>query len=157
MDKVPIEMQSHSEPPRTLHVVGKSSGYEPVRIDHSGVRGKIWLALVVVALLGVCIIGVVVGNKRTNAKQRPSPEQERIAARVKQLSSLTQTDLIVFPDGRVWYVRAVHGKNMEVVGWIGNNIRSENIESFVLKGDDFTIVRRHDPGWPMQRDKFLEQ
>ncbi len=76
---------------------------------------------------------------------------------MKQLSSLTQADLIVFPDGRVWYVRAVHGKNMEVVGWIGNNIRSENIESFVLKEDDFAIVRRHDPGWLMQRDKFIEQ
>jgi len=46
----------------------------------------------------------------------------------------------VFPDGRVWYLRAVHGKNMEVVGWIGNDIRTENIESFVLKEYDFTIV-----------------
>jgi len=80
MDKEPIETQSHSESLRALHVVGKSSRYEQVRIDHSGVSGKIWLALVVVALLGVCFIGLVVGNKGTNAKQRPSPEQERIAA-----------------------------------------------------------------------------
>jgi hypothetical protein len=46
---------------------------------------------------------------------------------------------------------------MEIVGWVGDNVRSKNIDSFVLKEDDFTIVRHHDPGWPMQRDKFLAQ
>lgn len=108
------------------------------------------------ALVGCCLIGLVVSNRQTSAVERPSPEQDRITALVKQISSLTQTDLIVFPDGRVWYVRSVRGKNMEIVGWIGGNTRSEDIDSFVLREDYVTIVH-NDPGWPVQRDRFLSQ
>lgn len=78
-----------------------------------------------------CLIGQVVGNRQTIAVERPSPEQEHITALVKQISSLTQTDLILFPDGRVWNVRSVRGKNMEVVGWVGSNSRTEDIDSLV--------------------------
>ena len=74
-----------------------------------------------------------------------------------QLSTLKQTDLITFPDGRVWYVRAVHGRDLEVVGWIGDYTRSENIDSFVLKENEFAIVRHKDPGWPEQRNRFFDQ
>ena len=34
---------------------------------------------------------------------------------------------------------------MEVVGWIGDNAKTENIDSFVLRDNDFTIVRHNDP------------
>jgi len=157
MDKDPIETQSYTETHRTLHVVGKSSRNAKVRIDHSGAPRKVRFGVAVIALFGSCVIGVVLNNKRTNAIQRPSPEQERIEVLVEQLSSLTQTDLIVFPDGRVWYVRAVRGKNMEVVGWVGDNTRSENIDSFVLRKGDFTIVRHNESAWPAERDRFLDQ
>ena len=96
-------------------------------------------------------------SSRTNAIQRSSPEQERIEVLAEQLSSLTQTDLIVFPYGRLWYVRAVRRKNMEVVGWVGDNIRSENIDSFVLREGNFTIVRHNESAWTAERDRFLEQ
>ena len=102
-------------------------------------------------------IGLVLSSKRTNIVQQQSPQQTHINRLADQLSSLTQTDLIVFPDGRIWYVRAIHGRNMEVVGWVGDNVRSENVDSFVLKDDTFTIVRHNDPAWQAQRDRFLEQ
>lgn len=157
MDKQPIETPSHREPRGSLHVLGKSSRYEEARIDRSLTSGKIGLGVAVIALLGCCVIGLVVSNRGTNAIERPSSEQKRIVARAEQLSSLSQTDLIVFPDGRVWYVRAIHGRNMEVVGWVGDNVRSENIDSFVLKEDTFTIVRHNDQAWQAQRDRYLEQ
>jgi hypothetical protein len=34
---------------------------------------------------------------------------------------------------------------MEVVGWAGDNVRSENVDLFIVKDDTFTIVR-HKPG-----------
>ncbi len=126
-------------------------------MDRSSTRGKIALGVAVIALFGCCVIGLVVSSKRTKIIQQQSPQQEHINRLADQLSSLTQSDLIVFPDGRVWYVRAVHGKNMEVVGWVGDNVRSENVDSFVFKDDTFTIVRHNDPAWQAQRDKFLEQ
>jgi hypothetical protein len=46
---------------------------------------------------------------------------------------------------------------MEVVGWVGDNIRSENIDSFVLREGNFTIVRHNESAWPAERDRFLEQ
>jgi len=118
---------------------------------------KTWLGVVVIALHECCLIGLVVSNRQTSVAERPSPEQERIAALAKQISSLTQTDLIVFPDGRVWYVRSVRGKNIEVVGWIGGNTRSEDIDSFVLREDNVTIVHHNDPAWSIQRNRFQSQ
>ena len=157
MDNDPIETQSHTEMRRTLHVVGKSSRDAEVRIENSRTPKKIWLDVAVIALFGFGVIGFVLNNKRTNTIQRASPEQERIKVLEKQLSSLTQTDLIVFPDGRVWYVRSVRGKNLEVVGWVGDNARSEDIDSFVLKEDHVTIVRHDASAWPAERERFLDQ
>jgi hypothetical protein len=71
--------------------------------------------------------------------------------------NITSVDLIVFPDGRVWYVRDVQGGNMEVVGWIGDNAKSEDINSFVLLDHDFTIVRKNDPKWADDRGKYFKQ
>jgi hypothetical protein len=155
MDNDPIEMQARDGSCRALHVLDKSSHDDELRSDLTGARHKIWVG-VVVTLFVFGLIGHV-NNQRANMVQQPSPQQERIRALADQLSSLTQTDLIVFPDERVWYVRAVRGRNMEVVGWIGDNARAENIDSFVLKEDNFTIVRHHDPNWPTQRDRFLGQ
>jgi len=89
--------------------------------------------------------------------RKQSPSHEQIEALVQQLSTLTRSDLIVFPDGRVWYVRGVHGGNMEVVGWIGNNTKSEDIYSFVLANSDFRIVRQSDPMWTKNRDNYFKQ
>jgi hypothetical protein len=157
MDKDWIETQSPTEPRRSLHVLDNHLRNEESRIDHSRASGKTWFGIIVIALLVFCVIGLAVSEKRTDVIQPPSPEQVRIEALEEQLSSLAQTDLIVFPDGRVWYVRATHGRNMEVVGWVGDNVRSENINSFVLKDGHFKIVHHHDPGWPAQMDRFLNQ
>lgn len=156
MNKGPINCQSHTESRRTLHVVSKLPSDNEDRTDPSVSSKNSWLGVVAMAL-GCCLIGLVLSLRQTSAVERPSPEQDRITALAKQISSLTQTDLIVFPDGRVWYVRSVRGKNMEIVGWIGGNTRSEDIDSFVLREDHVTIVPHNDPAWPVQRDRFLSQ
>jgi hypothetical protein len=46
---------------------------------------------------------------------------------------------------------------MDVVGWIGDNVRSEDINSFVLTNDDFKIVRQNDPNWEENRDNYFKQ
>lgn len=140
-------MPSHMQPRRTLHVV-RGSPNEEVRIHPAGTRSTIWLGVVVFALLGSLGIGLVAGKRSTDLTERPSPEQQRIDALSEQLSRLAQTDLIVFPDGHIWYVRSVRGKNLEIVGWIGANTRSEYIDSFVLREDHvmsrlFTTMTRH--------------
>jgi len=71
----------------------------------------------------------------------PSPEQERITALAKQ--SFHSLSLIVFPDGRVWYVRFVRGKNIKEVGWVGGNTRTKDMDSFVLREDRITLVHHH--------------
>lgn len=157
MDKDPIETQSYRETQHTLHVVGKVSRDAEVRIEPSRAPKKIWLSVTVIVLLGCGVLGLVLNSKKANTIERISLEQEHIKVLAQQLSSLTQTDLIVFPDGRVWYVRSVRGKNLEVVGWVGDNARSEDIDSFVLREDHVTIVRHNDPAWPVQRDRFLSQ
>lgn len=157
MDKDPIKTRSYTEIRPTLQVLGKSSRDAEGRIEPSRTPKKIWLGFVVIALFGIGVIGLVLNSKRTNTVQLPSPEQEHIKDLAGQLSSLTQTDLIVFPDGRVWYVRSVHGKNLEVVGWVGDNARSEDIDSFVLKEGHLTIVRHDESAWPVERDRFLAQ
>lgn len=149
-------MPSHMQPHRTLRVV-RGSPNEEVRIFPAVTRSKIYLGVVVFALLGYLGIGLVACQRRTNPTERPSPEQQRIDALSEQLSRLAQTDLIVFPDGRVWYVRSVRGKSLEVVGWIGANTRSEDIDSFVLREGHLTIVRHNDPAWSIERDRFLKQ
>lgn len=148
MDKDPIETQSDTGIRRTLHVVGKPSRDVEGRIEHSGTSKKIWLGVAVIAVLGCGFVGLVLNSKRTHTVQQPTPEQVRIKILAQQLSSLTQTDLIVFPDGRIWYVRSVRGKNLEIVGWVGDNARSEDIDSFVLREDRVRIVRHDDPAWP---------
>lgn len=75
----------------------------------------------------------------------------------RQLSALSRSDLIVFSDGRVWYVRGVQGNNIEIVGWVGDNTKSEDINSFVLADDNFTIVRQNDPKWAEARDRYFKQ
>lgn len=157
MDNDPIEMQARTNSRRSLHVLDKSSNGDELGSNRSGTWNRIWLGVAAIALLLSCVIAFVVNNKRATIIQQPSPEQKRISTLAEQLCSLTQTDLIVFPDGRVWYVRAVHGRDMEVVGWIGDNAKTENIDSFVLRDNDFTIVRHHDPDWPTQRDRFVGQ
>lgn len=157
MDQNPKEAQPHTETRRTLHVVSKSLRDAEVRTEHSRTPKRVWLTVVVLALVGFGAIGLVLNSKKTTTVERPSPEQERVKVLAQQLSSLTHTDLIIFPDGRVWYVRSVRGKNMEVVGWIGGNTMSEDIDSFVLREDHVTIVHHNDPAWPVQRDRFLSQ
>lgn len=157
MDKDLIETQSYTETQRTLHVVGKSSRDLEVRIKPSRTPKKIRLGVAFIAPFGFGVIGLVLNSKRKNTIEQPSPEQESIKVLAEQLSSLTPTDLIVFPDGRVWYVRSVRGKNLEVVGWVGDNARSEDIDSFVLREDHLKIVRHDESAWPAERDRFLDQ
>jgi hypothetical protein len=59
MDKDRFETRSRSEPRRLLHVLGKSSRDEEVRMDRSFTRGKIGLGVAVIALLGCCGIGLI--------------------------------------------------------------------------------------------------
>lgn len=157
MNSGPSNTQSPAEPHRTLHVVGTLPSNDELQTDASRSGQKTWLGVVVIALLGCCLIGLVLEKRQTIVVERPSPEQERIAALTKQVALLTQTDLIVFPDGRVWYVRSVRGRNMEVVGWVGGNTRTEDIDSFVLREDRITLVHHNDPAWPVRRDRFLSQ
>jgi len=157
MDKDPIKTRSYTEIRPTLQVLGKSSRDAEVRIETSRTPKTIWLVVVVIALCGIGVIGLVLNSKKNNTVQMPSPEQEHIQDLAERLSSLTQTDLIVFPDGRVWYVRSVRGKNLEVVGWVGDNARSEDIDSFVLREEHVTIVRHDESAWPSERDRFLDQ
>ena len=138
-------------------MVSKLQANNEVRTDPSASSQKAWHGVVVIALVGCFITDLVVSKRQTSAVVRPSPEQERITALANQICSLTQTDLIVFPDGRVWYVRSVRGKNMEVVGWVGGNSRYEDIDSFVLRESHVTIVPHNNPAWPVQRDRFPSQ
>jgi hypothetical protein len=94
---------------------------------------------------------------RATLVRKKLPSQGETNSIARQLSSLTQSDLIVFSDGRVWYVRGVQGNNIEIVGWIGDNAKSEEIKSFVLTDDDFTIIRQSDPKWAGARDRYFKQ
>jgi hypothetical protein len=156
MDKDRFETRSRTEPRRSLHVLGKSSRDEEVRMVRSLTGGKVGLGVAVIALLGCCVIGLVVSSKRTNKVQQQSPQQKHINRLADQLSSLTQTDLIVFPNGRICTcnTREEHGGRRLDRGQ--RQVR-EMSDSFVLKDDTFTIVRHNDPAWQAQRDRFLEQ
>lgn len=117
---------------------------------------RVWFGIVVAAL---CVSGVFgfmrTGNhgEQKNGLLVPAQTTNLLG----QLRSLRQSDLIQFADGRIWYVRNVHGDNLEVVGWIGDNLRVEDIPSFVLSGDQLSIVRKSDPAWPSARDKYFTQ
>jgi hypothetical protein len=108
-------------------------------------------------MLVACFLGLSIFFSKTAFLRKGSPPQGKIESVAQQLSSLTQSDLIVFSDGRVWYVRGVQGNNMEIVGWIGDYAKSEEIDSFALAGDNFTIVRQNDPKWAGARDRYLKQ
>ena len=82
-------------------------------------------------MLVACFLGLSIFFSKTTFLRKGSPPQGKIESVAQQLSSLTQSDLIVFSDGRVWYVRGVQGNNMEIVGWIGDYAKSEEIDSFV--------------------------
>ena len=129
-----------------------STGEKKAWTSRTWFRGDFLLVILVTGFLGLSIFF----SKATKVrKELPSLAQTNSLA--KQLSSLTQSDLIVFSDGRVWYVRGVQGNNIEIVGWIGDNAKSEEIKSFVFAGDNFTIVRQHDPKWAEARDRYFKQ
>jgi hypothetical protein len=119
---------------------------------------RIWpSADLVLVLLVACFMGLSIFFSKTAPVRKESPSQGEINSLAKQLSSLTQSDLVVFSDGRVWYVRGVQGNNIEIVGWIGDNTKSEEINSFVLADDNFTIVRQNNPKWAEARDRYFKQ
>jgi hypothetical protein len=113
-------------------------------------------AVSAVVIFGFACFLIAAGCKTAPTQRQPT-QQLQVTTLVKQLSTLRQSDLIVFPDGRVWYVRDVHSGSMEVVGWIGDNAKSEDINSFALTDHDFTIVRQNDPKWAYYRDKYFKQ
>jgi len=118
---------------------------------------RFWLVAICAVVLVGCIAGFVTVGEKAVLTRIHSPQQERISVLARQVSTLTRSDLIVFPDGRVWYVRGIHGGNMEVVGWIGDNAKSEDIYSFVLANDDFKIVRQGDSMWAKNRGDYFKQ
>jgi hypothetical protein len=115
-------------------------------------RADFLLVILVAGFLGLSIF-----FSKAVLVRKKLPSQGEIKSIAQQMSSLTQSDLIVFSDGRVWYVRGVQGNNIEIVGWIGDNAKSEEINSFVLAGDNFTIVRQNDPKWAEARDRYFKQ
>jgi len=129
-----------------------STGGKKARTSRTWPRADFLLVILVTVFLGISIFFSKVALVR---KKLPSQEETNSVA--KQLSSLTQSDLIVFSDGRVWYVRGVQGNNIGIVGWIGDNAKSEEINSFVLAGDSFTIIRQNDPNWADARDRYFKQ
>ena len=112
--------------------------------------------LVLVILL-VCFLGILIIFIRSTLIPKHSLPKEQMKSIARQMSALSRSDLIVFSDGRVWYVRGVQGNNIEIVGWIGDNTKSEDINSFVLADDNFTIVRQNDPKWAEARDRYFKQ
>ncbi len=119
-----------------------STGEKKAGTSRTWLRADFLLVFLVTGFLGLSIF-----FSKADLVPKKSPSQGEINSVAKQLSSLTQSDLIVFSDGRVWYVRGVQGDNIETVGWIGDNTKSEEINLFVFAGDDFTIVRQNDPKW----------
>ncbi len=115
-------------------------------------RADFLLVILVAGFLGLSIF-----FSKAALVRKKLPSQAETNSVAKQLSSLTQSDLIVFSDGRVWYVRGVQANNIEIVGWIGDNTKSEGINSFVLADDNFTIVRQNDPKWAEARDRYFKQ
>jgi hypothetical protein len=119
--------------------------------------GRTLPAAVLVFVIAACFAGIAIISNKSAILKEHSPRQDGIEALVRQVSSLHQSDFIVFSDGRVWYVRGVHDGNMEIVGWIGDNSKSQEISSFVLANGDFSIVRRNDSEWTKYRDRYFTQ
>ncbi len=132
---------------RAVSTGGKKAGTS--RTPH---RADFLLVILATGFLGLSIF-----FSKSTLVRKELPSQGEINSLAKQLSSLTQSDLIAFSDGRVWYVRGVQGNNIEIVGWIGDNAKSEAINSLVLSGDNFTIVRQSDPKWADARDRYFKQ
>jgi hypothetical protein len=129
-----------------------STGGKKAETSRTWSRADFLFVILVTGFLGLSIFFSKPALVRKNL-----PSEGRTTSVAQQLSSLTQSDLIVFSDGRVWYVRGVQGNNIEIVGWIGDNAKSEEINSFVLAGDNFTIVRQNDPKWAQARDRYFKQ
>lgn len=141
---------------RALHLVDKvvvrSKSLETSKRSYR----RVWLGAAALAACTICAIGLVQSKSAKMNQDRPitaSPVDELS----RQLRSLTQADLIQFQDGRIWYVRSVRADEMEIVGWIGDNTRVENIPSFVVNGERFRIVRHGDQDWPSARDRYFRQ
>ena len=142
---------------RVLHLVDNSIQGGVSAAPLSGHRRRVWLGIVVVvALCATAGIAFVRSSKARMNEERPIIYEQATDVS-RQLRSLTQSDLIQFRDGRIWYVRNVRGDNLEVVGWIGDDARIEDIPSFVLSDDGFRIVRQGDPDWSAARDRYLKQ
>jgi hypothetical protein len=129
-----------------------SNGRKKAGTTRTWLRADFLSVILVTGFLGLSIFFSKVALIR---KKLPSRGETNSVA--KQLSSLTRSDLIVFSDRRVWYVRGVQGNNIEIVGWIGDNAKLEEINSFVLADDNFTIVRQSDPKWVEARDRYFKQ
>lgn len=134
--------------------------YNPIQQSEASSRSTerrrlVWFGVAVVAICIVFGIGLTRGsNVKIHEGSITHDEADELSG---QLRSLKQSDLIQFQDGRIWYVRSVRGDNMEVVGWVGDNARVEDIPSFVLAGERFRIVHQSDRDWPALRDKYLKQ
>ena len=129
-----------------------SVGEKEARSRRTWPRADFVLVILVAGFLGLSIF-----FSKAALVRKELPSQAEANSVAKQLSSLSQSDLIVFSDGRVWYVRGVQGNTIEIVGWIGDNTKSEEINSFVLADDNFTIVRQNDPKWAETRDRYFKQ
>jgi hypothetical protein len=129
-----------------------STGGNKAATSRTWLRAGFLLVILVTGFLGLSIF-----FSKAALVRKKLPSQGETNSVAKQLSSLTQSDLIVFSDGRVWYVRGVQGNNIEIVGWIGENAKSEDIDSFVNSGEHFTIVHQNDPKWAEARDRFFKQ
>jgi hypothetical protein len=134
-----------------------SPGAAPSGPKRLGKRRNWQRADLLFVILLACFLGLLIFFNRSILLSKHSLPQGQAKAIARQLSALSRSDLIVFSDGRVWYVRSVRGNNIEIVGWIGDNTESEEINSFVLAGDSFTIVRQNDPKWAEARDKYFRQ
>ena len=118
---------------------------------------RFWIGIVTVAFCTFCLSGFVRARNNAKLSRNNSLATAQTTDVSNQLHSLRQTDLIQFSDGRIWYVRNVQGDNLEVVGWIGDNAKIQDIPSFVFSGERFRIVRKTDPAWALTRDKYFMQ
>jgi hypothetical protein len=73
--------------------------------------GRTLPAAVLVFVIAACFAGIAIISNKSAILKEHSPRQDGIEALVRQVSSLHQSDFIVFSDGRVWYVRGVHDGN----------------------------------------------
>jgi hypothetical protein len=147
--------EAHSEVP-ALRLVETSPPRLATTVFGQWVR-RFWLGIVMVPLCALCLLGLIYAGMHAKRGEIDSPTTAQAKDISMQLRSLRQSDLIQFSDGRIWYVRNVQGDNLEVVGWIGDNSRIQDVSSFVLSGNQFRIIRKTDPTWALTRDKYFMQ